>query len=57
MDNLRYHVSRAQFLYNIQIFGTKMFVRALSIQKYVCIFFLDGVSEAKDSDNPQIYKK
>ena len=57
MDNLRYHISRAQFLYNIQIFGTKMFVRALSIQKYVYIFFLDGDSETSDSENVQIYKK
>ena len=50
MNNLRYPVSRAQFLYDFQIFGTKMLLRALPIQKYVYISFLDGVSETNDSE-------
>ena len=58
MNNLSYHVSRAQFLYDFQIFGTKMFVRALPFQKYTYISFLDGVSETKDSEKgPNLNKR
>ena len=57
MNNLSYHVSRAQFLYDFQIFGTKMFVRALPIQKYTYISFLDRVSKTKDSEKCPNLKK
>ena len=50
MNNLSYHVSKAQFLYDFQIFGTKIFVRALSIQIYMYISFLIGVRKTRGSE-------
>ena len=57
MNNLGYHVLRAQFLYDFIIFGTKMFVRELPIKKNTYTLFLYEASETKDSENcPNLYK-
>ena len=56
MNNLRYNVSRAQFLYHFQIFGTKMFVKASLIQKKVFYFWIELV-RLKIWKCAQIYKE